>query len=493
MAAATSKKIAYHGSIYFIGNILRYAVSFIMLPIYTRVLTPADYGILELLSMVIDLSGIIFGLRIGEAIFRFYLEYDTQDMKNRVISTALLMTFMLNVVGLAIILSLSGTISELVLNGTSYQHLLSLFSLTLLFGPMIEIPMTFIRAQQRPWLFVSMSTLKLGLQLSLNIYLVVFRQMGVTGVIFSSVIASGAMAILLGGYSLHQTGIRFSRSTAKDLAVFSYPLVLTAIISFYVTFGDRYFLKLYGSLTDVGLYALGYRFGFLLSFIGTGPFFAIWDSERYHVLKRPDARETFQQVFIFFSTFSILIAVLISVFSKNVVMVMADPDFWPAVRIVPIVIMGYFFQGWAGFCNLGIMIEKKTLLITHSVVITAVVITVLYFLLIPRFGAMGAAWATLIGYAVRFLYIHWNAAKLYNMELPWKRVLLLFPPCIIAMLASFLCSNDLLLSLIINVAVVLLLAFVITTIPVLSLDHRLLLRRMLLKPWMLKKLMRRIF
>ena len=70
----TSKKLISHGTVYFIGNILRYAISFVMLPIYTRFLTPADYGILELLSMVIDFSGIIFGLRVGQAIFRFYLE-----------------------------------------------------------------------------------------------------------------------------------------------------------------------------------------------------------------------------------------------------------------------------------------------------------------------------------------------------------------------------------------------------------------------------------
>lgn len=485
-----SRKIATHGSIYFVGNILRYGVSFVMLPIYTRVLTPADYGTLELLSMVIDFSGIIFGLRIGEAIFRFYLEHDEREKKNQVISTSLILTFILNMVGLSIILSLSGVIDRFLFNGGNYQLLLGLFSLTLIFGSMVEIPMTFIRAQQRPWLFVSMSTIKLALQLFLNIYFVVFRQMGVAGVIVSSVITGGIMAVLLGSYCLYQTGINFSLGLAKNLAVFSYPLVLTSIISFYVTFGDRYFLKLYGSLSEVGLYSLGYKFGFLLSFIATGPFFSIWDSERYQILKRSDALEIFKEVFIFFSTFSIFAVVLISVFSKNVIMVMASKEFWPAAQVVPIILMGYFFQGLTGFCNLGIMIEKKTLIITKSITLAAMVITVLYFLLIPRFGSMGAAWATLIAFVVRFFYIHWHASKFYNMNLPWSKLLLLFMPCTAMVVVSYLGPDDLVHSLIINVAVVFLLAFIIITFPVLSLNHRLILRRMLIKPWTFPKMIR---
>ena len=156
-------------------------------------------------------------------------------------------------------------------------------------------------------------------------------------------------------------------------------------------------------------------------------------------------------------------------------------------------IIGNLFQGWTGFCNLGIMIEKKTFITTQSVIIAAAVITILYFLLIPRFGAMGAAWATLIAFAVRFIYIHWNATKFYNMKLPWRRILLLFPPCFATVLVSHLGPSDLLYSLIMNVVAVLLLALVITTIPVLSMNHRLILRRLMIKPWTLPKLMRKIF
>ena len=93
-----SKKMISHGGIYLLGNILSKAVSFIMLPIYTRCLTPADYGILELLSLVIDFVAVILGMRISQAIFRFYSEYDDQEQKNSVVATAIMMIGVFNLV-----------------------------------------------------------------------------------------------------------------------------------------------------------------------------------------------------------------------------------------------------------------------------------------------------------------------------------------------------------------------------------------------------------
>ena len=486
----TSKKIISHGSAYLAGNILRYSVSFVMLPIYTRVLTPADYGTIELLSMVIDFAGIIFGLRIGEAIFRFYLLTEDHKIQRQIISSALILTILLNSLGFLVLFGISGFITTAIFGGIELQNLFILFSLSLLFQPVIEIPMIFIRAQQRPWLFVSFSTLKLFLQLSLNIYLVVLLGLGVKGVVLSAVFSGGIMALLLGGYCLGKTGLSFSLQRSQTLVLFSYPMILTSLISFYITFGDRYFLNLYGSIADVGIYALGYKFGFLLTFIATGPFFSIWDSERYHVLKNPNAKETFQQVFIFFTAFSALMVVLLSVFSKNILMIMANREFWSASQIVPIILIAYFFQGWTGFCNFGILIKKKTIIITKSVMIVAVIITALYFLLIPRCGAMGAAWATLIAFIIRFYYIHRHAARLYDMELPWGKVMRLFPPCFAAILISHFGPADLVSSLLLNIAVVLLLGYIFTLIPVFSVGQRLMLRHALFKPWTLPMMIR---
>jgi O-antigen/teichoic acid export membrane protein len=484
------KIVVSHGSVYFLGNILRHAISFIMLPIYTRVLTPADYGTIELLSMVIDFSGIIFGLRIAEAIFRFYFDYDEQSKRDEVISTALILKFIINAIGISLLIAMSGSISTFIFDSGAQKKLLILFSLTLLFGPLIEIPMTYIRAQQKPWLYVAVSTLKMIIQLSLNIYLVAYLRLGVTGVIYSAVISSAIMAAGLSIYSFSHTGFRFSTKIAKSITSFSYPMMLAGMFSFYLTFGDRYFLNTYGTLSDVGIYSLGYKFGFLLTFIGTGPFFSVWDSERYNVMKNKNANATYQKVFIFFTGLSLLMVVILSLFSKNILMIMANQEFWSAYKIVPMILFAYFFQGWTGFCNFGILIKKKTFIVTQGTGIVAVVITGLYFLLIPKFGASGAAWATLIAFFLRFLYTHWRAKKLYDMELPWGKVVKLFPPCIAVIIISYLGPSDLVQSILLNVAVLLFLIYTATIISVFPLEQRRLLRTFLFKPWTIPNILR---
>jgi len=313
-----SKKLASHGSIYLLGNIIRRAVSLVMLPIYTRFLTPADYGIIELLSMVIDFAGIILGLRIGQAIFRFYHEYDNISDRNEVISTSLYLISILDILGILLIVALVKPISYAVFgNYTSASYLL-LFSVTLLFQSMIEIPMLFLRAQQRPWLFVTFSTIKLVLQLGLNIYFVVIKNMNVEGVIYSALISGAIMSAILTLYTLSITGMKWSSKKAKELSSFSIPLVLTSIVTFYITFGDRYFLRIYHGLTEVGIYSLGYKFGFLLSFLVTTPFFNIWDSEKYNIYKKPNAREIYQKTFLVLSSAVIFVAIGISVFVKDI-------------------------------------------------------------------------------------------------------------------------------------------------------------------------------
>src|SRR5690349_5081474 len=97
---------------------MRRMVSFIMLPIYTRYLSPEHYGTLELLSMVLDFAAILFGLRIAEAVFRFYYDTEDPDQQNSVISTALAMVGGLNAIAVVVLVVAAGPISAAVF-GTS--------------------------------------------------------------------------------------------------------------------------------------------------------------------------------------------------------------------------------------------------------------------------------------------------------------------------------------------------------------------------------------
>ena len=470
--STAKKKIVSHTSIYLFGDILRRGVSLIMLPIYTRYLTPADYGVVELLSMVLDVAAIIFSARAGQAVFRFYCTAESENQKKGVIASALLLSAVMSGLGALAVIILSGPLATAVFSDVGYRDFISLFAITLFLGPLIEIPLVHIRARQKPWLFLFFSLTKLALQLSLNIYFVVVLEMHVEGVIYSAVISGVIMAVVLTGYSLSKTGFRTTTAITKSLFSFSLPLKIAALGSFYMTFGDRYILNIYTDLTQVGIYSLGYKFGFILLMLTWDPFQKMWDSEKYEIYKKDNARYLYQKVFIYTSSILILTGLCISLFTKDLLRIMADPSFIDAYKIVPIIVVAYIFQAWTKYCNMGILLENKTMQIAYGEMVGVIAITLAYFTLIPRYGIYGAAWATVAGFVARFIWTNMKSMQLYNMKLPWARISLIAFAATVIYFLSMLSPEDIVASILFRFTLVIVFIGIFFMMPVLSRNEK---------------------
>ena len=411
-----------HTAIYTFGTILRNLASIVMLPIYTRHLSPSDYGVIELLSTTVDLFSVVFGLRVGEAIFRYHASYEEARDKNEVVSTALILVACLTLFGLLLLIGLGNELSLAVFGTTKRATDMRLYGITLPLSALVELAFISLRAEQRPWSFVALSTLRLVLQLSFNIYFVVIEHLRVSGVIYSALLSGSVMFVVLALYTLSRTGLRFSRSKARELAAFSWPLVLSAVATFFFTSSDRFFLRHFSNTAEVGIYSLGYRFGYLLLAMGWAPFSGIWDSQRYVVLKSENPQAIFNKTFVVVSLTLVFGALGISVFAQDVLRIMSNRNFWNAYEVVPMIVVAYVFQAWTSFTNVGLLLHGKTMHTFYSTIAAAMIAAVGYVILIPRFGAIGAAVATLIGFAARFVWIYSVSQSSYNMGLRWGKV-----------------------------------------------------------------------
>ncbi len=417
-----ARTLVRHTAIYTFGSILRNLASIVMLPIYTRHLNPSDYGVIELLSTTVDLFAIVFGLRVGEAIFRYHTSYTEKKDKNEVISTALILVAGLTAAGLLLLLLFGEKISLFVFGNTAHAWEMRMYGMTLPLSALIEIAFVSLRAEQRPWPFVGLSTLRLILQLSFNIYFVVVMGLRVDGVIYSALLSGTIMVVALATETIFRNGLRFSRAKARELSVFSWPLVLSALATFFFTSSDRYFLRHFSNTWEVGIYSLGYRFGYMLLTLGWVPFAGIWDTERYNVLKGENPQTVFNAIFVAVSFMLIFGALGITVFAGDVLRIMASPHFWPAYRVVPMIVAAYVFQAWTSFTNVGLLLRGRTIHTFYSTVISFLLAVLGYVILIPRFGAVGAAIATLAGFVARFLWIYNVSQSSYDMGLKWSKV-----------------------------------------------------------------------
>jgi len=438
-----------NASVYALGNVLRSLTSFLMLPIYTKYLTPADYGIVGLMVFVVSLVELVFGARIGRAMLRQYYEQKDDLGKNRVVSTALGVTGVTSVVSALMLAVFASHVSRLAFGTPDYATVVALFSTLVVSQGVEHYALIFVRLRQRPFLFVGWGLFKLVLQLSLNIWFVVYQKMGVNGVALGTMIASSFVAFSLLLYTLSIVGLRFDRELAWKMIRYSWPLWVAGFAGLYTGSANRWFIRVLSDLSDVGLFEFAFKFGAIISILVWEPFNQYWHVESYKYYNRGGADQVFGAVFNLIAAMMVVVALGIALFGADVVDIMADAKFHGASKSIPFLAFAMVFGSLVTFSNFIFFAKDATSWIGRNTYVTAAVLTVLSVGLIPFFGHVGAAAALLGTNGIQFLLVHRTARKLHDFGIslwPLARILgVAFLAIIVAKGGTFLHSTLLLL------------------------------------------------
>lgn len=439
------RKLGREAMIYTIGTLLSRAASLIMLPVYTRLLTPADYGLLQILDMTSDVVAILVSAGCTAGVIRFYFKADAERERRAVLGSAITLQIGLNLIGSLLLVIFAEPIWRHALHGAQTKELVYLAAANFTLSSLSIVPLIFMQIEKRAVLFSTVSIVRLVLQLSGNILFLVVLGWGPAGILLSSLIVNVVIGAATVGWMIRRTGIVLSRNALLDLRRFGLPYQLVTLGTFIVTFGDRLFLDKYGGLAAVGLYGLAYQFGFLLEQVGIGPFVRAWTPRRFEYSREQrtvrDAKNA--QGFLYLNIVAFTCAAGIAVFVRPVLRALADPAYWSAANIVPIVLAAYLIQGWVSVVELGIDISERTKYATYGVWASVAAAVILYWFLIPPFGGYGAAWATLFSFLVR-LGFHWHfAQRLWPIAYGWAPVLKLAMYAIVVGVAPiYLRPND---------------------------------------------------
>jgi O-antigen/teichoic acid export membrane protein len=417
------KSVGKQTLIYGLGLLLGKGVGLMMLPIYTRYLTPADYGVLELIEMTLELVSIVAGAQLALGVFRFYHKAETSKEKQAVVSTALIaLSTSYGLVGLAGLIA-APTLSTLVFGSSVHTTLIRIASASLAFQSLSMVPYAYSRMRDRPVHFVTMTLVRTVIALTLNVVFLIVLGLGVKSLLMSSLIANLIVGVWLSAQLIREVGLGFSRQATRDLLRYGIPMIATQLATFVVTFGDRYFLLASSDATVVGLYTLGYQFGFLVALFGAGPFMRVWDPRRFSVADRPDRDEIYSQGFIYLNLLLITIALITAVFIQDLLRIMVTPAFYAAAHIVPVVLIAYVLQSWTAIQDIGILIRERTKYIMIGNWVAALTALAGYALLVPHFLAWGAAIATVAAFAVRHVIIFSISQRLCRVQYRWGPVL----------------------------------------------------------------------
>lgn len=433
-----SPKMFKQSVIYAIGNISRQLVAFIMLPIYTRFLSTADYGVIGLFSLAMVVVDQLLGARLFAAVSRFYFEADDQKKSNSIVSTALILTFLISIISTVGLVLFSTEISSLLFGEVDYAAFVAVYAISFLTGPVEHYGLQYMRIKERPIHFVVTSLAKLAVQLSLNIWLIVYMEMGIMGVAVSATASSMLFAVLMAIYVVRETGFRFSRDGAILMVKFSWPLWFSGLAAIYIFSSSRYYLRIFDTLDSVGLLELATKFSTVLMIALWEPFIYYWQPQRFQIYYAGDCERKFRSVFSVMVALMVIASLGISIFADPVIRIMADVQFHAAAQIVPIVVLGALFGAFPGFLDFGMMIKDRTSWISHINYFVAFVITAFCVLAIPIWGLLAAAIAQCIASLLILLLSQHFARKLFD---PGISLLPLFALTAFASLGYYLANH----------------------------------------------------
>jgi O-antigen/teichoic acid export membrane protein len=421
--------------IYGLSTYIQKFIGVFLLPLYTALLTPNDYGILDLLGTVAIISIYLVVSGTDSSLGYHYYRKEYVNERPIMISSTLWIRITFAAAAFIIVSILSHDLSLLIF-GKDYTLFFLLTGISLATQSIYSFFTDLIRFEKRPWTYTLVSVINLLLNISLSIYFILILRKGVYGAIMATVISYGLMALITITYVFKRYTFKFSFVWAKKILVYGSPLIGTALAVWVLTTTDRYFLVHFRSVSDIGIYAVGFK---VASFLGlvSGALQMAWAPYAMDIQYEPNAKKIYAKVFFIYFVLNIIAVFMISMFSIDILKVFTQPAYYSAKAVVPFLCMSVVFFSGYFIVAIGIAITKKA---RHTIWITvtaAIVNILMNILLTPKIGAVGAALSIMTANFLIFGLTLTVSQKLYHINYGYIRIVLLMLPAAVIVAVTY--------------------------------------------------------
>lgn len=415
------------GGLYTIANLVTKGISLLLIPFYSDYFTTAEYGILALLAISGGLAAALFSFQIYQGVGRFISEKGTSlENQQKIGSTGLLFTIGSYALFIILAILLKGPIidylseEDRILDSTYYFWLATL-GLNGVFYT-LGVQLRFLRKTKA-------FTVTSFLHAILNILFILVFALGLDYRIDSIFIAGiivNPIVIAIQVYILRDYLIPYiGKAELKRLFKFSTPLIPASIAYLVLNFTDRIFIKdLNGSLGDVGVYDMGFKFSAVVSII-----IAAFQSalapivyEKHSESDTPNELGRIMRLFIGVGSFGILV---LACFSYETLYVFTQEEYFGAAILMPLFYLSVLMTG-LGMFSPGLHVKQRTELIPVIVITSGLINIGLNFWLIPKYNLFGAALATLISTAFNNFALFFVSQRLYPINYNLQKTLMVF-------------------------------------------------------------------
>ena len=418
---AQLKRLARHSAVYGIGGIVSRVVAVFLLPVYTRYLDPADLGAVGVLIALTAVLVTVLRGGISSAFFRFWFDSKEPEARRVVLRTSFWFTMTSATLGLAAGVLLAEPIAGALALGDDGPALVIAAFVGLWAQMNYEQLTALFRVEERSGAFLAASLANIAITVGATVLLVVVLELGALGVIAGNFTGTLAVYLALAGYRREQLGLEFDRALFRRMQRFGMPLVPSALALIAVNFSDRFFLAHLADLTEVGLYEIGVRIASAMVLLLTA-FRTAWPAFAYSIEDEDEARRTYAYVLTYLVALASWVALALGLLAPWLVRLLTTPEFHAGERVVgPLAFASAVFAGYV-VVAIGVGRARRTQFNWAITGAAAVLNVALNLLLIPPYGMMGAAVATIAAYALLFLAMAWWANRVFPMPYQVRRV-----------------------------------------------------------------------
>jgi O-antigen/teichoic acid export membrane protein len=430
-------ELSRHTAIYGIGGLTSRFLAVLMLPLYTSYVSVTDYGRIELLMSVMAVAVVVIRGGANFGFIRFYFLDKEREYRRRLVRTVFWAQMTYSTVALALCVIFSSEIAGFLgVRYVPHSHMqgsgtsLVIATAVLLWVNVNYAQMTnLFRAEQRSVAFSIATLLNIGITVPLTVLLVVVYKEGPLGIIVGNLSGTLVVFIALLGYRREQLGLQFDARLLRSLNRFGFPLMGAALATWVMNFGDRFMIRklLHGpyALAQLGQYSLANKIASAMVLLFTA-FQVAWPAFAYSIEDEDEAKRTYSYVLTYLTFIAAWAAIGLSLLAPWIVRLLArKPGYWPAAEAIPA--LAYSSVFFAGFIVVTIATGRSRQTQFNWVATTAgaVLNFTLNLWLIPAYGMLGAAYATLAGFILIFGLRTWNAQRVYPVRYQWRRVTVL--------------------------------------------------------------------
>ena len=406
---------------YGIGTLGSQLLIYFMLPFLTRYMTQEEYGVVSVIVALYAFLNMLTNAGLPQATFRYYNKNQDETEQQITINSSQFLFFLYSAIPAAFILLFPKQLSMLLLGSTQDALSLQIVAGYLVVESMNTFGSIILRIEVRPLMSSLHSIVTIACKIGLALLFVIYYDMGGAGYWLGHLVGSFLGLIFIYWLIRGKLAIQISWNRLWDLAKYGIPLIPANISMTILRLADRYIISALAGFDQVAIYDVGYKIGTMLLFLIT-PFRTAWIPFAFSIAHTPEAPKTYRDVLTYVTAGCSFLVLSVIAFRRELVSFIAPATYANSVTIVSWIAISQIFLAAYHVFSIGAMVTNKTRDLARAALFAGGINILLNFALIPYIGNLGAAIATLVGYAILAALTFNIGRQLFNMSVDWTRL-----------------------------------------------------------------------